>query len=149
MLTLLRKTFLLIKMVFHLLMYIIIIHFIKQWNYFIVSVIWLHFWSNFYWGIVFFLFLRCRLQRSPVVGGTTENLFRKRLLDALSWQTETWKISTTVNNWAAVDALLLYTVFNSRCEIVRYWRAHIYCVRLLCYSFYCRGQFQGLSLQNG
>ena len=53
---------------------------------------------NFYWGIFFLLFLRCRLQRSPVVGGTAKNLFSKSLLDALSQQTETQKISTTVKN---------------------------------------------------
>lgn len=64
---------------------------------------------NFLLGNLFFIIIfAVQIAQKPsrgLVGGTADILFRKRLLDALSWLVETWKTSIVVKNETTVDAL--------------------------------------------
>ena len=70
--------------------------------------------------------------------------------NALSWLSETWKISIAVRNETTVDAFWdMYNPVGSRRESVGCRPVCIFCVRLLRCPFYCNGQFQGLRKRNG
>ena len=106
-------------------------------------------WSN----KLFLLILQSQTAlRKPGQGqrGRVGRHFEKRLLDALSWLSETWKISIIVKNETTVDALWVCIYFRQRAR-ERLWLVylHIFCVRLLRCPFYDDGQFQGLRQRNG
>ena len=106
-------------------------------------------WSN----KLFLLILQSQTAlRKPGQGqrGRVGRHFEKRLLDALSWLSETWKISIIVKNETTVDALWVCIYFRQRAR-ERLWLVylHIFCVRLLRCPFYDDGQFQGLRKRNG
>ena len=88
---------------------------------------------------------RQRIAEHPASQRHTE----KRLLDALSWLSETWKISIAVKNETAVDALWICIFLRQRARERWLLVFCIFCVRLLRCPVYCNRQFQGLGKRDG